>query len=129
MVFWILCIVFWQKTLPCRVTRRYSISVDEWIASSIANQIAVFAIVYEIYEFLLNIYTSSVNCPIRESIHDYLVFKLKYHASSNHRCGWWFITWNYPLWREIRARGKARLLTLAEQEIILTGFSSVSPPY
>ena len=35
-----------RKTRPCRVTRRYSISIDEYIASSVANQIASFAIVY-----------------------------------------------------------------------------------
>ena len=40
-------IVLLRKTRPCRVTRRYSISIDEQIASCVANQIAVFAIVYD----------------------------------------------------------------------------------
>ena len=36
-------IVFLQKTRSCRVNRRYSISIDEKIASSVANQIATVA--------------------------------------------------------------------------------------
>ena len=36
-----------KKTRPCRVTLRHSISNDEQIASSVANQIWEFAIVYE----------------------------------------------------------------------------------
>ena len=36
-----------KKTRPCRVTRCYSISIDEQIASSVAHQITAFAIVYE----------------------------------------------------------------------------------
>ena len=35
---------FLRKTRPCRVTYRYSISVDEKIASNVANQIAPFPI-------------------------------------------------------------------------------------
>ena len=40
-------IVFFRKTLPCRVVRYYSISIDEQISSSVANQIEAFAIVYD----------------------------------------------------------------------------------
>ena len=41
-----LCL-FWRKTCPSHLTRRYSKSIDQYIASSLANQIAGFAIVYD----------------------------------------------------------------------------------
>ena len=49
--------MFLRNTLPCRVTGRYSISIDEQIASSVANQIVAFAIVHE-YIFTNNYYLS-----------------------------------------------------------------------